>query len=243
MLVLGGCQTAPLTGREQIMLVDPATEAQLGEKAWAEVKAQSKPYQDQATVGRVRAVALRIAAASGIDAKWDIAVIDDDQINAFALPGGKIAVYRGILPVCADDAGLATVLAHEVGHVIARHGAERISRQQAVQAGTNLASVWLGGGAGSDPGTLGALLGLGVQYGIEMPFSREQEYEADRIGLSLMAQAGYDPRQAIAFWQRMRQAKTGGQPPEFLSDHPDDANRIAEIQRLMPEALARYKPR
>ena len=239
---VAACETVPVTGRSQLNLVDEETESKLGEQAFAEIKAKSKISQDPQANAMVQRVAQRVAQASGLKENWEFIVIDDKQVNAFALPGGKIAVYTGILPVAQDDNGLATVLAHEVGHVMAHHSAERISQAQLIETGTGIASILLGGATGTDPNTMAALLGAGASVGIELPFGRRQELEADRIGLTLMARAGYDPRSAIAFWQRMAQASKGG-PPEFLSTHPTDEHRIAQIQQLMPEALAQYKPR
>jgi predicted Zn-dependent protease len=236
------CETVPVTGRSQFNVVDEDTEAKLGDQAFAQIKAKSKISQDPQVNAMVQRVAQRVAQASGLKEDWEFIVIEDKQVNAFALPGGKIAVYTGMLPVAKDDNGLATVLAHEVGHVMAHHAGERISQSQLIEAGTGIASVLLGGATGADPNTVAALLGAGASVGIELPFGRQQEYEADRIGLTLMARAGYDPRNAVAFWQRMAEASKGG-PPEFLSTHPTDENRIARIQQLMPEALAQYRPR
>jgi len=239
---VAACETVPVTGRSQFNVVDEDTEAKLGDQAFAEIKTKSKISQDAQINAMVQRVAQRVAQASGLKEDWEFIVIEDKQVNAFALPGGKIAVYTGMLPVAKDDNGLATVLAHEVGHVMAHHAGERISQSQLIQAGTGIASVLLGGATGADPNTVAALLGAGASVGIELPFGRQQEYEADRIGLTLMARAGYDPRNAVAFWQRMAEASKGG-PPEFLSTHPTDENRIARIQQLMPEALAQYRPR
>jgi metalloendopeptidase OMA1, mitochondrial len=239
---VAACETVPVTGRSQFNVVDQDTETKLGEQAWAEIKAKSKASKDPQTNAMVQRVAQRVAAASGLKENWEFLVIEDKQINAFALPGGKIAVYTGILPVAQDDNGLATVLAHEVGHVMAHHGGERISQSEAIQAGTSIASILLGGATGIDPNSVAGLLGAGAAVGLELPFSRKQELEADRIGLTLMARAGYDPRTALAFWQRMAQASKGA-PPEFLSDHPADEHRIAQIQQIMPEALAQYHPK
>jgi predicted Zn-dependent protease len=239
---LVGCDTVPFTGREQLNVVDPATAAKLGEQAFAEVKAKSPISHDPAANAMVDRVAKRLAAASDLKEDWEFIVIAEPQVvNAFALPGGKVAVYAGLLPVAQDDAGLATVLGHEIGHVMAHHAAERITRQQLIEAGTNLVTAALGGNPQSQQ-TMGALLGAGVTFGLELPFSREQEYEADHIGLDLMARAGYDPRTAIAFWQRMQAHAGAGGTPEFFSDHPSDANRIARLQALMPEAMSYYKP-
>jgi metalloendopeptidase OMA1, mitochondrial len=240
MTAVAACETVPVTGRSQFNVVDEGTESKLGEQAFAEIKAKSKISKDPAANAMVQRVAQRVAQASGLNENWEFIVIDEPQVNAFALPGGKIAVYTGILPVAGDDNGLATVLSHEVGHVMAHHAAERISQAQVIDAGTGVAAVLLGGATGTDPNTMAGLLGAGASVGLTLPFGRQQEYEADRIGLTLMARAGYDPRAAIGFWQRMAQASKGG-PPEFLSTHPTDENRIARIQELMPEALAQYR--
>jgi metalloendopeptidase OMA1, mitochondrial len=235
------CETVPVTGRSQLNLVDEDTEAKLGEQAFEEIKAKSKISRDPEANALVKRVATRIAKASGHEADWEVIVIDEPQVNAFALPGGKIAVYTGMLPVAKDEAGLATVMAHEVGHVIAHHGAERMSRSELISAGTSVLAGVLSGTTGTNAQATAAVLGAGATYGLELPFSRNQEYEADRIGLTLMAKAGYDPRAAVPFWQRMAQASKGGGPPEFMSTHPTDENRIKRLQDLMPEAMAHYR--
>lgn len=245
LLILGGCQTVPLTGRQQLMMLDADTETKLGYQSFRQIKKEMVQVKDEALTRRVRAVAMRIAEVSGLtNVQWEIAVFDDDTPNAFALPGGKIGVHTGILLICQDDAGLATVLGHEVGHVMARHGAERVSQQQLLQAGVGIASAALGGNDPASQQAVGALLGAGATYGVVLPFSRDHELEADRIGLVLMARAGYDPRHAIGFWQRMAKASAGkDKQPEFFSTHPADDTRILQIQSLMPEAMANYKPR
>jgi len=165
--------------------------------------------------------------------------LEDEEVqNAFALPGGKVGVYTGMFPVAQTTEGLAVVMAHEVGHVLARHGSERMSQALATQVGGSVLGVALGGG----PSTQAILTayGLGAQLGVLLPYSRTQETEADRIGLLLMAEAGYDPRAAVRFWQRMGASGDRKQPPEFLSTHPGHETRIAEIQRYLPQALARY---
>lgn len=240
-LALAGCETVPLTGRRQINLIDAGTEAKLGDQSFADVKAKHKISHDPAANAMVERVGRRLAAASGLQESWEFVVIDEPEVNAFALPGGKVAVYRGILPVAQDDNGLATVLGHEIGHVMAHHAAERISRSELIEAGTGALAAVLGSSPGSQQ-TLGALLGAGASVGLELPFSRAQEYEADRIGLSLMARAGYDPRAAIPFWQRMMAQAGNGAPPPLLSDHPSDQNRIARLEQLLPAALADYHP-
>jgi predicted Zn-dependent protease len=240
---LTACETAPVSGRRQLILINNEQEMQLGTQAFAQAKGKNAISHDAAANTAVSRVGQRIAAATELKLPWEFVVFDSSQVNAFALPGGKVAVYTGILPVTQDDNGLATVLGHEIGHVLAHHGAERVSRSEVAQLGQGLAAALLGGGDPSSQQLVGALLGAGVTYGIEMPFSREQEYEADRIGLSLMAQAGYDPRSALGFWQRMMARQKGAGGPEFLSDHPSDQNRIAELEHLLPEAQAKYHPR
>lgn len=239
---LGGCETVPITGRHSFNMVDPASEARLGDEAFRDILSQSRIARDPAANAMVRRVASRLAAASGLKEDWQFVVIESPQVNAFALPGGKIAVYSGMLPVARDDAGLATVLAHEIGHVMAHHSAERMSRSQVVGLGTGVLASLLGGGGGADQQSLAALLGAGATVGLELPFSRSQELEADHIGLDLMAEAGYDPREAIEFWKRMQaRAGAGGGVPTFLSDHPSDASRIARLEELLPEAMSYYR--
>jgi predicted Zn-dependent protease len=240
LLSIAACETVPVTGRSQFNVVDDETAAKLGEQAFDEIKAKSKISKDPEANAMVQRVGKRLAAVSGLKENWEFIVIDDPQVNAFALPGGKIAVYTGILPVARDDAGLATVLAHEVGHVMAEHAGERISQSQAIEAGTGVAAILLGGATGIDANTMAGLLGAGATVGLTLPFGRQQEYEADRIGLTLMARAGYDPRVAVGFWQRMSQ-QSGGGGPEFLSTHPAGENRVARIQELLPEALKEYR--
>jgi metalloendopeptidase OMA1, mitochondrial len=186
-------------------------------------------------------VAQRIIAVSEKpDLPWEVKVIDENQANAFALPGGKIAVYTGILPITRDDAGLAAVIGHEVGHVLARHGAERVSQQMVAQG---LGGALVGGVLGTDPQTSQMVAGLFAQ-GLMLPWGRKQESEADQIGLILMAKAGYDPRAARDLWVRMAEASKGGsRPPEFLSTHPSEETRIRQIEAWLPEAMKHYRPR
>jgi metalloendopeptidase OMA1, mitochondrial len=191
-------------------------------------------------------VGTRIARVAKLpNARWEFVLFESNDPNAFALPGGKVGVYTGILPITKDDAGLATVVAHEIAHASARHGAERVSQGMVAQVGGAVLSAALGaygiGGATQDLAM--QAYGLGTQYGVLLPYSRTQELEADRIGLLYMARAGYDPREAIAFWQRFAAYNSGkgGSAPEFLSTHPLDQNRIAQLQKFMPQALAQYQ--
>jgi predicted Zn-dependent protease len=221
-------------------MVSPQQEASLGAQAFRQVVAQSRIDRDPRTNAAVDEVGARLAAvANRPDFQWNFVVIDDPkQINAFCLPGGKVAVYTGILPVARDQAGLAVVMGHEIAHAIARHGAERMSQAQLAELGGQALAIGLGG-AGSSAAILAAY-GLGAQYGVLMPYGRTQESEADHIGLFLMAQAGYDPRVAIGFWERMERAGSGG-PPEFLSTHPSHGSRIQQLHARMPEALRLYE--
>ncbi|RYY25784.1 MAG: M48 family peptidase, partial [Sphingobacteriaceae bacterium] len=167
--------------------------------------------------------------------KWEFNLIESKEVNAWCMPGGKVAVYSGILPVTKDDAGLATVMGHEIGHAIAKHSAEAISRQMLLQGAGSAVNVASGGKA-----AVNQLYGVGGQL-VSLHYSRNQETEADRLGLTFMAMAGYDPHNAITFWQRMAAQSNGQQQPEFLSTHPADATRIANIQARIPEAMKYYK--
>jgi metalloendopeptidase OMA1, mitochondrial len=246
-MALLGCATAPETGRSQLLLIDSAQEAQLGLKAFQEIKAETPVAPDPKKNAQLQSVGRRIAQVAKLpNARWEFVLFDEPkEPNAFALPGGKVGVYTGILPITQNDAGLATVIAHEVAHVSARHGGERISQSLAVQLGGTVLSAALGasgyGGATQDLAM--QAYGVGAQLGVMLPYSRTQELEADRIGLLYMARAGYDPREAIAFWKRFQayNAKRGGGTPEFLSTHPLDNNRIAQLQKFLPQALAEYE--
>jgi predicted Zn-dependent protease len=244
---LAGCATAPETGRSQLLLVDSDQEAKLGLQAFQEIKSETPISRDPKKNAQLQSVGKRIARVAKLpNARWEFVLFDDPkQPNAFALPGGKVGIYTGILPITKDDAGLATVIGHEVAHAAARHGAERMSQGLAVQVGGGILSAALGasgyGGATQDLAM--QAYGVGAQLGVMLPYSRTQELEADRIGLLYMARAGFDPREAIAFWQRFQayKAKSGGRTPEFLSTHPLDDNRIAQLQKFLPQALAEYE--
>jgi predicted Zn-dependent protease len=246
-IALGGCATAPETGRSQLLLVDSSQEAQLGLKAFDQIKAKTPLSRDAEKKAQLQSVGRRIARAAKLpNARWEFVLFDDPkQPNAFALPGGKVGVYTGILPITRNEAGLAAVVAHEIAHVSARHGAERMSQGIAVQLGGSVLSAALGasgfGGASRDLAM--QAYGLGTQVGVLLPYSRTQELEADRVGLLYMARAGFDPREAVAFWQRFQayNGKRGGRPPEFLSTHPLDNNRIAQLQKFLPQAVAEYE--
>jgi predicted Zn-dependent protease len=237
-----GCETVPYTGRRQLQLITADEEAQMGVQSYQQIVGKAPQSTDAQVNAMVQRVGSRIAAVTDLKYQWEFRVIaDDKQANAFALPGGKVAVYTGMLPITGDEAGLAAVLGHEIGHVLARHGGERLSQQMGVQTATQV----LAGMASSNPATVqlvSAALGAGASVGVLLPWSRQQESEADHLGLILMAKAGYDPRGALDMWRRMAEAAKGQRPPEFLSTHPSEATRIQQIEGWLPEALQHYKP-
>jgi predicted Zn-dependent protease len=243
-LLLAACEHVPITGRSQLQMISERDEVGMGLSAYQDVLKKEKISHDPALNERVTRIGSRIAAATGrTDYKWEFKVIENDKmINAFCLPGGKVAVYTGLLPVARDDAGLAAVIGHEVAHAIARHGGERVSQQLLVEGLAVAAAM-----STQDPqkaNLYAGLLGAGATVGILLPYSRLQESEADRLGLIYMARAGYDPHAARDLWLRMAEASKGkGRPPEFLSTHPADATRIRDIERLLPEAMSYYRPR
>lgn len=242
-LLLFGCQNVPLTGRSQLQMISEQQETRMGLASFKEIIEKEKLELDPVINARVQRIGKRIAAATGrSDYQWEFKVIDDDkQINAFCLPGGKVAVYTGLLPVAQDDDGLAAVIGHEVAHAIARHGGERLS-QEMIVAGLTVATVVATNDSKNRDLYVG-LLGAGAAVGFLLPYSRLHESEADRMGLIYMAKAGYDPRAAIGLWERMAKAGKGkAKPPEFLSSHPADETRIEEIRKWLPEALGHYRP-
>lgn len=218
------CQTNPVSGRSQLRLISEREEVSMGLTAYQEVLQKEKISKDLKENEWVTRVGTRIAAATGkTDYQWEFRVIDDDkQINAFCLPGGKVAVYTGILPIAKDDAGLAAIIGHEVAHAILRHGGERVSQQMVAEGVTAAAAIAAAGSSNPERGNLYAgLLGMGATVGVLLPYSRLQESEADRFGLIYMAKAGYDPHAARDLWVRMADAGRGkAKPPEILSTHP-----------------------
>lgn len=235
------CAKAPYTKRKQLLLLSPGEEAKLGAAAYREQIAQEKACNDAALNKQVYAIGRSIADVSGKkEWAWEFRVLDaPDTMNAFALPGGKTAVYTGILAPAGNEAGLATVMGHEVAHAIARHGGERVSQALLVQMGLQAADLSLQDQ--KQRGPLMAALGLGAQVGVLMPFGRDQESEGDHIGLMLMAKAGYDPVHAVSFWQRFERTKgQGGDVPEWLSTHPSPGTRVKNLQKWLPEARKHY---
>ena len=236
----------PITGREQRVGMSDDQQMKLGAQYYDQFLQQEQG--DLITSGPEFQTVTEVTEAIIVEAEefkpefeWDVALVDDPQANAFCLPGGKMVVYTGILGPARTAEGLATVLGHEVAHALAEHGAERIFRQQL----TDTAIQFAAGAFADDPvefRNIAGLLGAGAQVGLSLPWSRDQESEADQIGLILMARAGFDPRAAIGFWERMEQANKGQQkPPEYLSTHPESSTRIEQIEEWLPEALEEYE--
>ena len=234
--LVAGCQQAPVTGRSQLILLPAGQEIQLGADAYRQILSESTISRDPAYDRFVRTVGERIAAVAddpGFD--WEFVVIEDASPNAFALPGGKVAVHTGLFQVAKNEAQLAAVMGHEVAPAIARHGGERISQQLLLQAGIQAAA-----GASETLAQYSDVMVQAATLGIVLPYSRTQESEADHIGLIYMAKAGYDPREAIALWRNFA-AIGGKRPPEFLSTHPLPATRIRRLEQLMPQVLPIYE--
>ena len=228
--VFAACSSSP-TGRQQVLLFSSSDMSQLGVQSFQELKKQEKINNDPKINQYVQCVSDAITARLAPQpdfSEWEVVVFDSKQVNAFALPGGKIGVYTGLLDVAKNQDQLATVIGHEIGHVMARHSNERISRSQLADAGLQLSNAVLSGS--EYQGIAMAGLGLGVQYGILMPYSRAQERESDIIGLRLMAESGFDPKQSVELWKNMAEASAGKQPPELLSTHPSHSTRIKELQ-------------
>lgn len=246
LLLLSGCLTVPETGRRQVMLISTSQEMQLGLSAFQQMKKETPVSRDPAVNAMVQRVGRRIAAVAELPgAQWEFVVFDSKQANAFCLPGGKVGIYTGILPITKDEAGLATVIGHEIAHAVARHGAERVSEGILLQTGGGLLGASL---SSADPRTQVLVMtayGIGAKVGRELPHSRGQESEADHIGLIYMARAGYDPAAAVGFWQRFAdhsRSQGGGGTPAFLRTHPLDTVRIQQIQHWLPEAKANFRP-
>lgn len=238
------CYTNP-AGRQALMLVTPSQEAQLGLSAFEEIKQTTPRTVDTAQQALVEKVGRKISSVVSLsNASWEYVCFKaDDTPNAFCLPSGKIGIYTGILPITQNEAGLATVMAHEVAHATARHGGERISEQLVMELGGVALDVALQKQPETTRQIALTAYGLGSTLGRTLPHSRAQELEADKLGLMYMAKAGYDPHEAIAFWQRFKawnDARGGSSTPEFLSTHPVDSRRIAQLEELLPEAMKYY---
>ena len=252
--VLCSCATVPVTGRSQLNLVPDSQLLSMSTQEYRQFLTKHRRCTDPARVDMVRRVGSRIRAAverfmseTGQASRlrgyrWEFNLICGKQINAWCMPGGKVVVYSGLLPVARDDTGLAVVLGHEIAHAVANHGAERLSQQILLQMGGEALSAFTGSYSPVTRRALLQLYGLGANVGLLLPYSRTQEYEADHLGLIFMAIAGYDPRAALDFWERMMKAARGRpRPPEFLSTHPSDQARLQRIRSLLPEAMSYYQ--
>ena len=252
-LLLTACSTVPVTGRSQLNLIPGSSMLSMSAQQYGTFLKENKLSQNQQQTATVKRVGSRIQdaveryfAASGLQDylkkyKWEFNLVEDKQVNAWCMPGGKVVVYTGIMPIARDDAGLAVVMGHEIAHAIAEHGNERMSQGLLTQLGGTALSTALSTQPDATRQLWMSVYGVGAQYGALMPYGRMQESEADHLGLVFMTMAGYDPNVAVAFWERMAAQKGGKASPEFLSTHPADATRIANIKRLIPEVLAKYR--
>lgn len=246
------CSTVPITGRSQLNLIPGSSMLSMSFSQYDQFLKEHKVSNNKQQTAMVQRVGTRIQGAveryftsSGLkgqltDYKWEFNLVDDKQVNAWCMPGGKVVVYTGILPVAQDDAGLAVVLGHEIAHAIAEHGNERMSQGLLAQMGGVALSTALSTQPAATQQLWMSVYGVGAQYGAILPYGRMQESEADQLGLVFMTMAGYDPGVAISFWERMSAGKTGQAPPEFLSTHPSSATRIANIRRLIPEVKRNF---
>ncbi|MDQ7797789.1 MAG: M48 family metallopeptidase [Candidatus Edwardsbacteria bacterium] len=246
------CATVPITGRQQLNLVPSGEMMSMSFRQYDQFIKQNRLSSDQRQTELVRRVGLNIQrAVEGYFAQhkmssdlagfaWEFNLVESQEANAWCLPGGKVVFYTGILPLTRDQAGLAVVMGHEVAHAVAKHGSERMSQGLLQQMGGMALQKALEDKPQETQALWMTAFGLGSQLGVMLPYSRQQEYEADRLGMIFMALAGYDPNAALDFWQRMSQAG-GAKPPEFLSTHPSDESRIAKIKELLPEAVKHYK--
>jgi predicted Zn-dependent protease len=237
-LAIGSCAISP-TGRSQLHLVSAEQMDAIGIAAFEDLKKKTPQSKSQKTNRYVKCIASAVTREVRQNTQWEVIVFQDKAVNAFALPGGKIGVYTGLLDVTKNQHQLAAVIAHEVAHVIAEHANARVSASYATGASLKLVEV-IAGATTPGKARLVGLLGVGAQYGVLMPYGRGQESEADILGLDYMAMAGFDPRESVLLWRNM--AKQGGaQPPEFLSTHPANQSRINDLNVRMPHALLLYK--
>lgn len=253
-LMLTACATVPMSDRRQLQLIPQAELLEMSYSQYDEFLAEHTVVTGTAEAEMVERVGERIARAVEAhmreigredelrDYAWEFRLIDDEQVNAFAMPGGKIAIFSGILPVTQDETGLAVVMGHEIAHTVAGHGNERMSQALLTQLG----GMALSAAISEEPETAQnlwlAAYGLGAQVGVLLPYSRLHESEADRLGMIFMAIAGYDPRDAADFWQRMAAAREAPSPPEFVATHPSDDRRISDLEEALPDAMQHFQP-
>ena len=251
-ILLSSCSSVLLTGRKQLLLVSDAevlTSSFQSYKQFIDSVPASKDKVNTALVKKVgknmSTVVENYLKSTGLEAEianfaWEFNLVKDTSVNAFCMPGGKVVVFEGILPITKNETGLAVVMGHEIAHAIAKHSNERMSQQMLLQYGATFTDVLLVDKPAATRNTINTIYGIGAQYGVMLPYSRKHEYEADRLGLIFLAMAGYNPNESISFWERMA-AKGSNTPLEFMSTHPSDANRIAKLKELLPEAMQYYK--
>ena len=252
-LLLAACSTVPVTGRSQLNIIPSSSMLSMSAQQYGTFLKENKISRNPQHTATVKRVGKRIQAAveeyfatTGLndylqDYTWEFNLVEDEQVNAWCMAGGKVVVYTGILPVAKDDAGLAVILGHEIAHAIAEHGSERMSQGLIAELGGTALSTALAKKPEDTRNLWMAVYGVGAQYGALLPYSRLQESEADQLGLVFMTMAGYNPNVAVDFWERMAAQKGGQAPPEFLSTHPSDATRIAKIKEAIPSVIREYK--
>ncbi len=254
LLLANACSTVPLTGRSRLSFVSETEMQSAATQSYNALLKDSKTkVLNNADAARVKRIGQQIASAvtkymnangyaeqiKGFN--WQFNLIQSNEVNAWCMPGGKVAVYTGILPVTKDDAGLATVMGHEIAHAIAQHSSERASKAAVAELGGSLIGAAVGNQSAAVQTGINQAYGLGAQAGVLLPNSRKQELEADHLGLIFMSMAGYNPASAVSFWQRMASASSGSKPPEWMSTHPADNTRISQIQKVLPEAQTYFK--
>jgi predicted Zn-dependent protease len=247
-VLISACSSVVLTGRKQLLLVSDADVLSMSATAYKQFVDSVPASKNVTQTALVKKVGVNISQAvenylktNGLEAevanlKWEFALVKDTSVNAFCMPGGKVVFFEGILPMTKTEAGMAVVMGHEIAHAVAKHANERMSQQMAAQFGSGIADMLLSNKSAATRQTINILYGLGAQVGVILPYSRKHEYEADRLGLIFMAMAGYDPNEAVAFWERMS-ANSKGSNFEFMSTHPSDEKRIANMKAALPEAM------
>ncbi len=251
-IILSACSSVLITGRKQLILVPDSEILSMSAQSYKEFIDSVPASKDLASTELVKKVGKKISSvveeylkSNGHESEitnyaWEFNLVKDTTVNAFCMPGGKVVFFEGILPIAKDETGIAVVMGHEVAHAVAKHSSERLSQQLLLQYGASLTDVLLANKTEATRTGINALYGLGAQFGVMLPYSRKHEYEADQLGLIFIAMAGYDPNEAISFWERMA-ASSKGAPLEFMSTHPSDANRIAKLKEYLPEAMKYYK--
>jgi predicted Zn-dependent protease len=251
--IIAACSTVPITGRRQLSLVSKGEMQSMSYQQYGQFLKSNKLSTNKTATDMVKRVGTRIEKAvetyfasqgmtSQLDGyKWEFNLVEDTTVNAWCMPGGKVVVYTGLLPVTKTETGLAVVLGHEIAHAVADHGGERMSQEMLAQLGGTVLSELMKEKPQETQNLWLSVYGVGAQYGALLPFSRTHESEADHLGLIFMAMAGYEPGEALTFWQRMAASSKGGSVPEFMSTHPSDETRIADLKNLLPEARTYYK--